>query len=139
MFTAHNILAMKRVIITDYMGPPVEIEEAELTGTATIECLLAEKTEELYGKLGKADGLIVYHQVSIPKAVIDELDHCKVLVRCGVGFDNVDMAEAGRRGIYVCNVPDYGTDEVADHAIARRHSRRDGQGGAGSCRSRMNL
>ncbi|HXZ34955.1 MAG TPA: C-terminal binding protein, partial [Thermodesulfobacteriota bacterium] len=36
----------------------------------------------------------------------------------GVGYDNVDLAAAGEKGIYVCNVPDYGTDEVADHAIA---------------------
>jgi D-3-phosphoglycerate dehydrogenase/C-terminal binding protein len=45
------------------------------------------------------------------------MERCRVIVRSGVGFDNVDLAEAGRRGIYVCNVPDYGVDEVADHAI----------------------
>jgi D-3-phosphoglycerate dehydrogenase len=38
-------------------------------------------------------------------------------VRYGVGYDTVDVAAATRRGIYVCNVPDYGTDEVSDHAI----------------------
>jgi len=109
--------AMKKVIITDYMAPPIAIEQAELEGVATVECLLSETTDALYGRLREADGLIVYHQVSVLKDVIAELDRCKVLVRCGVGFDNVDLAEAGKRGIYVCNVPDYGTDEVADHAI----------------------
>src|SRR5262249_58132797 len=34
-----------------------------------------------------------------------------------VGVDNVDLEAAGRRGIVVCNVPDYGTEEVADHSI----------------------
>ena len=39
-------------------------------------------------------------------------------MRAGVGFDNVDVARWGRHGIPVCNTPDYGTLEVADHAIA---------------------
>ena len=40
------------------------------------------------------------------------------MVRAGVGYDHIDVAACGRRGIPVCNVPDYGTTEVADHAIA---------------------
>ena len=36
----------------------------------------------------------------------------------GVGYDNVDIKAAGRLGIPVCNIPDYGTEEVADHALA---------------------
>jgi D-3-phosphoglycerate dehydrogenase/C-terminal binding protein len=39
-------------------------------------------------------------------------------VRGGVGFDGLDLERFGARGIPVCNVPDYGTTEVADHAIA---------------------
>ncbi len=40
------------------------------------------------------------------------------IIRNGVGFDTVDLAAAAACGIAVCNVPDYGTEEVADHAIA---------------------
>jgi D-3-phosphoglycerate dehydrogenase len=42
----------------------------------------------------------------------------KVIVRYGVGYDNIDTAAAAARGIPVCNVPDYGTEEVSDHALA---------------------
>src|SRR3954462_10782760 len=40
------------------------------------------------------------------------------ILRCGLGYDNVDRAFARERGIPVCNVPDYGTEEIADSAIA---------------------
>ena len=36
----------------------------------------------------------------------------------GVGYDNVDTETAGRLDIPVCNIPDYGTEEVADSAMA---------------------
>jgi phosphoglycerate dehydrogenase-like enzyme len=65
-----------------------------------------------------ADALIVYYGVPIDRAVVDRLDRCKIVVRAGVGYDQIDVAACGARGIPVCNVPDYGTTEVADHAIA---------------------
>src|SRR5687768_8508340 len=112
------IFPMHKVYLTDYISPPATIEEKELAGIAGVQCLLAKNPEDLIGKVNDANGLIVFHETAVPKGVIDTLDQCKVLVRCGVGFDNVDLAAAGARGIMVCNVPDYGVDEVADHAIA---------------------
>ena len=49
---------------------------------------------------------------------IARIPNCRVIVRAGVGFDQIDLEAAGRAGIPVCNTPDYGTSEVADHAIA---------------------
>lgn len=45
-------------------------------------------------------------------------ERCRIAVRSGVGFDNLDTEGFGRLGVPVCNVPDYGTTEVADHALA---------------------
>jgi len=49
---------------------------------------------------------------------IAPFENCRIAVRMGVGYDNLDVAAWGARGVPVCNVPDYGTSEVADHAIA---------------------
>ncbi|CAF3390702.1 unnamed protein product [Rotaria sp. Silwood1] len=43
---------------------------------------------------------------------------CRVITRLGVGFDNIDVKACLQRNIIVCYVPDYGTNEVADHAVA---------------------
>ncbi|MCY3883844.1 MAG: C-terminal binding protein [Gammaproteobacteria bacterium] len=53
-----------------------------------------------------------------PKDCIDKLKKCRIFVKTAVGYDDVDIDDWSSRGIPVCNVPDYGTREVADHAIA---------------------
>ncbi|KZY35685.1 dehydrogenase [Roseovarius sp. HI0049] len=70
------------------------------------------------GAWKKADALVVWHEMPIDADVIARLDRCRVIVRAGVGFDHIDLEAAAERGIPVCNTPDYGTSEVADHAIA---------------------
>ncbi|WP_431861950.1 C-terminal binding protein [Azospirillum sp.] len=64
------------------------------------------------------DGVLAYDEVRLDKHWLERMPRCRVVVRAGVGFDNVDLDAAGRLGIAVCNVPDYGTTDVADHAIA---------------------
>ena len=49
---------------------------------------------------------------------IDKLRACRIYVKPGVGYDDVDIERLGKMGVAVCNTPDYGTREVADHAIA---------------------
>ena len=66
----------------------------------------------------RADALIVYYGVPVERQLVERLDTCRILVRAGVGYDHIDIAACAARGIPVCNVPDYGTTEVADHAIA---------------------
>lgn len=70
------------------------------------------------GSLSACDALLCWHEVRVDAALIARLDRCRVIVRGGVGFDHIDIEAAGAAGIPVCNTPDYGTSEVADHAIA---------------------
>ena len=53
-----------------------------------------------------------------PPECMRKLQRCKIFVKTAVGYDDVDLDSWSSRGIPVCNVPDYGTCEVADHAIA---------------------
>jgi len=65
-----------------------------------------------------AEAMILWHGPLVTAEVVAQMKHCRAIIRNGVGFDSVDLAAATRAGIPVCNVPDYGTEEVADHAIA---------------------
>jgi C-terminal binding protein len=107
-----------RVPITDYVSSPAIYEEKVLSSIAEVPCLEQIHESGLMGKIEDADALIVFHTIRVSALSIRRLEKCRAIVRCGVGYDNVDLVAAGEKGIYVCNVPDYGTDEVADHAIA---------------------
>lgn len=109
---------MFSVVITDYLTPPPAIEERLLAGLATVECLEAKSAEQLVGRVDDADALIVFHEVTVPRKIIANLTRCRAIVRCGTGYDQIDLTAAAERSIPVCNVPDYGVDEVADHALA---------------------
>jgi D-3-phosphoglycerate dehydrogenase / 2-oxoglutarate reductase len=64
-----------------------------------------------------ADAIMVREAI-VDAEVIDAAIKCKVIVRYGVGVDNIDLNHAKRKGIYVANVPDYGSEDVAEHAIS---------------------
>ncbi len=64
-----------------------------------------------------ADGVITFRLPPYVDSKSAWLDKCRIIVRGGVGFDGLSLEPLGARGIAVCNVPDYGTTEVADHAI----------------------
>lgn len=125
------------VVVTDYLseaGP----EKRVLDDVADVTLLQTNDEANILPHAGKADALLVYHDIKLTEKSMSALTKCKGIVRCGVGFDNVDVRAAGAQGIVVCNVPDYGAEEVADHALmlllalARRllpaeHSVRAGQ------------
>ncbi|HET6880354.1 MAG TPA: C-terminal binding protein [Pirellulales bacterium] len=107
----------QRVVITDFLIHPPETEERILGDVARVEVLCAEHEEQLAGRIEDADALMIYHCLKFTARSIERLTRCKLIVRCGVGYDNVDWRFARERGIPVANVPDYGTEEVADSAI----------------------
>ncbi|HQU44138.1 MAG TPA: C-terminal binding protein [Pirellulales bacterium] len=106
-----------KVVITDFLTHPPETEQRVLGDLVRVEVLRADHEEQLVGRIEDADAVMIYHCLKFTAPSIERLTRCKLIVRCGVGFDNVDWKFARQRGIPVANVPDYGTEEVADSAI----------------------
>ena len=108
---------MHRVVITDFLNDELEAERRGLAGVAEVEALDGYSEDDLIGRIEDAAAIMMYHNLSVTKQTIDRLECCRLIVRCGAGIDNVDHVYARSRGIAVANVPDYGTEEVADSAI----------------------
>jgi len=62
--------------------------------------------------------VLLNQYVKMDKVIFEALPTLKCIVRYGVGHDNINIEDANQYGIQICNVPDYGTHEVADHALA---------------------
>lgn len=67
--------------------------------------------------IADADAALV-RESPVTAEAIGQARRLRAIVRYGIGIDNVDRAAASARRIYVANVPDYGTEDVSDHALA---------------------
>jgi len=69
-------------------------------------------------KITKDADAVISGNARITRKVIENFTRCQILVRLGTGYDSINLDAASERGIYVCNIPDYCSHEVADHAMA---------------------
>jgi C-terminal binding protein len=106
-----------KVVVADFIVEALDQELRILGDVAELVALNARHEDDLLGQADDADALMLYHTLHLTERSIGRLRRCKLIVRCGVGYDNVDLDAARRHGIPVANVPDYGTEEVADSAI----------------------
>ena len=92
--------------------------EANILKAHGIDSVIAEcrSNEDIAKAASDADAVgIIYSKIN--GAVMDLLKKCRVLVRYGIGYDNIAVQDATRRGIAVCNIPDYCQADVATHAF----------------------
>jgi D-3-phosphoglycerate dehydrogenase / 2-oxoglutarate reductase len=109
---------MSTVAVTDYTFPNLEIEEAVLKPLG-VELTAGQcKTSDLLMPLVSQVDAVITQFAPVKEDVIAAMQRAKVIVRYGIGVDNVDLEAARAKGIPVCNVPDYCIDEVADHTLA---------------------
>ena len=111
------------VAIIDWAASPLgdpasAVEKSTIGEAAEVRRFLCASEADFTDEICEARALIVWHNTPIGAPGMARLKNCRALIRNGVGFDSVDIAAARHLGIPVCNVPDYGTEEVADHAIA---------------------
>lgn len=107
-----------KVIITDCDHDNINIEK-NIFNEAGIDFELKQAiTEEAVISLCSEADVLVVQYAKITRKVMQNCPNLKYIVRYGVGVDTVDIKAATDLGIQVGNVPDYGMNEVADHAIA---------------------
>src|SRR5690606_12041005 len=75
-------------------------------------------TEEEVLDLARGVDAIICDAAPITARVIERAGRLRVVSEYGIGYDNIDVEAATRRGVWVANVPGFCTDEVADHTLA---------------------
>lgn len=107
-----------RIVITDCDHDAIA-EEQIVAAAHGVDLELAQcRTEnDVIAAAANADGIVVQY-APLTEKVIAALPRLRAIGRYGVGVDTVDINAASAHGIAVCNVPDYGTEDVSDHAIA---------------------
>ncbi|WP_125129981.1 C-terminal binding protein [Microbacterium sp. 10M-3C3] len=111
-------MSAPRIVVTDHAFPGVAHEQALAarwqTSVVVRQCVSEEETIEA---VAGAD-IVFVNFAPVTRRVLQSMSASAVVIRYGIGYDNVDVAAARELGIRVCNVPDYGVDTVADHTVA---------------------
>jgi len=108
---------MKLVVTDQAFGNTRHEQAAAQAAGANFNEFQCRTEEETIEAVTDANA-ILNNFAPITRRVMQAMAEGATIVRYGVGVDNVDLAAAKELGIRVCNVPDYGIEEVADHATA---------------------
>jgi D-3-phosphoglycerate dehydrogenase len=107
-----------KVLVTDAEYESLDLE-AEVLAAAGHEIVTAScRTPEEVIEAGAGVDAFLVQYAPITAEVFEALPQLRLVSRYGVGVDAVDTEAARHHGVWVCNVPDYGTTEVALHAVA---------------------
>jgi len=101
-----------KVLICDAVAP-VTIQ-ALLDAGIEVENRPDISAEELMRDAANYDGMVVRSRTKIPREVVDAAKNLKIVVRGGVGLDNIDVAYAREKGVVVRNTPKASSNSVAE-------------------------
>ena len=108
-----------KVVVTDYIEPDLEWEAAEMARRGVefvTHQLKFAPVADVAAATRDAD-VVVVNMVPITPELIAQWKNCKLVIRHGVGYDNVNVAALNAAGIPLCYIPDYCAEEVAEQAI----------------------
>ncbi len=107
-----------KVLVTDMHHSSIEEERKVLEpANLTIDTTFCRKEEELI-RHGRGAFAFLVSYAPITRRVMEQLPELKIVVKYGVGTDNVDLVAAEELGKIVANVPDYCVEEAAAHTMA---------------------
>lgn len=110
---------MSKIVVTDYGFADLKIESAILSRAGHVLVANRERRPPAdTAQLVRDADAVITQFAQINAQVIAAMNRARVIVRYGIGVDNVDLLAARNQGIPVCNIPDYCVDEVADHTLA---------------------
>ncbi|MFA5263540.1 MAG: C-terminal binding protein [Opitutaceae bacterium] len=109
-----------KVVVTDYIEDNLdwEAEQCRQAGIEFAACQLKFEPEAaVLARIADAD-VVVVNMVRFDASLISKLTRCRLLIRHGIGYDNVDVEACTKQGIQFAYQPDYCKEDVAEHAIA---------------------
>jgi len=107
-----------KVVVTDYLFDTLEPFLKELEGLDVDIAIHQERELEKIIPLVLDADVVFVHHANINAQVIQAMEHCKMITRPAIGFDNIDVDAATQKGIYVTNIPEYGAQhDVSNHVI----------------------
>jgi D-3-phosphoglycerate dehydrogenase len=108
-----------KVVVTDYIEPDLNWEAEELAkrGIEFAHHQLKFAPIEKVIAATRDAGIVVVNMVPVTPELIAGWQKCRLVIRHGVGYDNVDVAALNKAGIPLCYIPDYCVEEVAEQAI----------------------
>ena len=108
---------IKKILIDRFYPRDYSIEKNIFGSKYKLISLKDKKLSSKIKFLSEIDGVLAWHENEYNPEILDKLKKSKIITRVGVGFNNVDLNYSRSKNIVVCNVPDYGINDVADHAI----------------------
>jgi D-3-phosphoglycerate dehydrogenase len=112
-------VAKLKVVVTDYIEPDLnwETEEMAKRGIEFVHHQLKFAPNEKVIEATRDADIVVVNMVPVTPEIIAGWEKCKLVIRHGVGYDNVDVAALNKAGLPLCYIPDYCVEEVSEQAI----------------------
>lgn len=109
----------RKIVILAVDSPVFDYEKEQFAKFDDVELIICPSKDraEVLTVVKDAE-VILFTDVAMDADFLAQLTNCKLIIRYGIGYDNIDTVKAAELGIMVCNAPNYGVIDVAEHAIS---------------------